>query len=467
MPGTNETNKYGADKLALLGLLILAVLMARFIVGRRTAIVLSAPIELEHFGLSVSIPTGNGWYGLPNPAFHEHDSSETQIKWKFDDNIYTLSSFFLPTGAHPTTEVHCRFLLAAPPDPPSTIFSQYANQVNGQITRVERTQMSESAGGLTIDRAYIKVPGTPLDIITAAAPLPNNRQLDIEVLQTTGEVDFAEKVFEDVIKSIKFEDNKLLEAGTELVSQIKAEGIDDFLNYVGENQGQSRRAYFLIKDKNQELIGFTMDVLVSSDPNADTQLNIQAASSSYLGGRYRREQTSIFQSDDSFNIFAWRTENILRAAKSGTRLVLDETGLLTVQKLSLLAPHEKTYRLNPAAIPEVFVELLYEQMLESDHKRIIVDVIDAEGVIIPVLIYKIERQESKIAGEKDAYLLKAEFLDGQGFFQNIYLDSHMRISKIILHQISMLTFDRTSPENTLQHFPKHADYILKRSEFIE
>ena len=42
----NETNKYGGDKLALLGLLIIAVLMARFIVDRRTAIVLSAPVDV-------------------------------------------------------------------------------------------------------------------------------------------------------------------------------------------------------------------------------------------------------------------------------------------------------------------------------------------------------------------------------------------------------------------------------------
>ncbi len=48
--------------MALLGLFILALLAARFVVALKSAVLLSEPIELPRSGLSVSVPMGNGWY---------------------------------------------------------------------------------------------------------------------------------------------------------------------------------------------------------------------------------------------------------------------------------------------------------------------------------------------------------------------------------------------------------------------
>ena len=58
MSGTYETKKYGADKMAFLGLFILALFIASFIIASRSAMVLSEPIKLDYAGLSAVVPAG-------------------------------------------------------------------------------------------------------------------------------------------------------------------------------------------------------------------------------------------------------------------------------------------------------------------------------------------------------------------------------------------------------------------------
>ena len=61
MSETYEAKKYWADKIAMSGLFIGAVLIARLIIVSRSAVVLSEPIKSNCAALSVSIPAGNGW----------------------------------------------------------------------------------------------------------------------------------------------------------------------------------------------------------------------------------------------------------------------------------------------------------------------------------------------------------------------------------------------------------------------
>ena len=101
-------------------------------------------------------------------------------------------------------------------------------------------------------------------------------------------------------------------------------------------------------------------------------------------------------------------------------------------------------------------------MLDSSHKKILVDIIDAEGAIIPAVISRIEGQQPPAAEEEAAYVLKVELLDGQGFSEQVYLDSQRQVSKRLLQQESIYTIERSSAENVLKQFPKRADFILRK-----
>jgi hypothetical protein len=311
------------------------------------------------------------------------------------------------------------------------------------------------------------------------AQLPNNRRLDVEVYQTTGDIDLTEHVFELMAESLEFEDNPFWEAGSEIVSEIKNRGLDHFLvshhpagsqNTIRSDR-QSRESFFLIKDESGLSIGFTMEVLtgdaslqndlkeesVGSAPSA--QPNIQGASLNYLRGRYGRELSSFFQSDNSFDEFAWKSRTSSMGGISGSEIFLGEDGIMTVKDFDTRV-EEKNYRIGPTAIPDVLGELIFSPLLDSGHEKIFVDIIQSEGTILPVLISKAE--PSDFAAEKEAaYVLTVEFLDGQGFSEWLYLDGQRRISKRRLRHSQIYLLERSSAEDIAREFPERADYILK------
>jgi len=95
-----------------------------------------------------------------------------------------------------------------------------------------------------------------------------------------------------------------------------------------------------------------------------------------------------------------------------------------------------------------------------------VDIIEADGTITPVLVSKVEA-EGGLVEEAAVYVLKMELLNGQGFSEQVYLDSQKRISKRLLRQKSTYTLERTSAENILRQFPEHSDYILRKNKMLK
>jgi len=441
MNGTYETKKTAAYKMALLGLFVIALLIAYLITAWRSAIVLSEPIELNYAGLSVSMPSGNGW--------------QSEKQWKYQENTFILSSVFAPGVGRASALASCRYSLAAAETTPNTQFRQKALAIGGTVDKTGKTR----TGSLTIDWAHIKKQKTLFDMFFGTACLPNNRQLDIEVYQTTGDTNLTKHAFERITESLKFKDNQLLEAGSEIVAEIKSTGLNGLL----KNQRQN---FFLIKNAEGRTIGFIMDVLTIARPAtqpssrpANSPLNIQAGGFLYLRGRYPQEETTFFQSDNKFDEFAWKQETSSRAGKSATEIVMSKDGTMTVRKPEPQAK-EKIYQPGPAAIPDVFIKQVLSQLLKSGCEKIIVDMIEANGKITPTLISGIEAEEA-------APVLKLQILDGRGFYELLYLDEQNRISKGLLHYDSVYLLERTNAENILREFPEHADLILQKDKMLK
>ena len=272
-----KEKKYGADKIALLGLFILAVLTAYVITALKSAVILTKPIELNYTGLSVSMPNGNGW--------------RCEKNWSYGQNAFVLKSFFTINPARHTAEARCRYLLAAENTPADLLIEQRAYDLGGTIIEKNRIQTEL----LNVEWAYIKNEQYLLDIYFGTTRLPNNRQLDIEVLLTDN-TDLAAQTFKLIAENIKFQDNQLLNAGSQIVQDIKNSGISSFL------PDQSRQDLFLIKDEKNRPVGFTTDVLI--DSTQDVPLNIQAAGLLYIRGRYAQEQAMLFQCSNNLDEFS-------------------------------------------------------------------------------------------------------------------------------------------------------------------
>lgn len=440
MDKTGKMKKYAADKIALLGLLIVALLIARFIIASRSAIVLSGPIKLPNGGLSVSMPTGNGW--------------QSDKQWRYEENGFTLSSFFAPGSGSVTTLTRCRYLLAATKTTADTILGQMASDVDGVIEKTDQIPTGE----ISVDWAHIKNKKNLLEVFFGTVRLPDNRRLDIEVHQTTGDAGLAEQAFKQIANSIIFKGNQLLKAGSKIVSEIKTKGLDNLLH------DKNQQTLFLIKDTAKQPIGFTMDTRTDSDKNA--QPNIQAASFYYFRGRFPQEQASFLKSSNNLGEFTWKSETTSLTDRSNSELSLDKTGIMTVRQSNAPA-REKNYQLSTAAIPDIFLDLLFSQMLDSNYKKIIVDTIGAEGKITPVLISRIEPEDiappptTNRYEEKALYVLDMELLDGRGFSERVYLDKQKQISKILLQHRAVYLLERTNPETILRQFPERADWLLQ------
>jgi len=433
MNDTQGINKPQYDKIALLGLFIAALLMAHLIVVFKSRISFSDPIRLSQMGLSVSMPVGKSW--------------QSEKQWQYQENMFSVSSLSPRGSDRPTTRAICRYLLSAETTTPQMRFEQMASGIDAVIAETNQTQTDT----LTIDWARIDKPEVLFSMFFGTVILPDNRQLDIEVNQIAGDGELAERVFKHIIETLKFEDNQLLKAGTEIVAQIKSRGLAGFLD------NQNRQAYFLIKDEKMRTIGFTMDVLV--DSGADDQPNIQATGLFYIRAQNSIEQATSFQCSNNLDEFIYKS----RTASSRTETIAGRDGVMTVRKFQA-NPDEKTYRPGPAAIPDVFLDQLLMQMLESGKSQIILDIIEAGGKIIPTHIAAIEVAKDLTADEDTAYAFMLEFLDGRGFSEKMYLNDRKQIYLRLARLDNIYILERAEVESIVREFPEHAEYILRNNQ---
>lgn len=183
--------KFGGDKVAILGLFVVALLAARFLVVIRSAIPLSEPIQLTEAGFSVSMPTGNGW--------------QSENQWTYRDDIFTLDSIFTIDPRRPTAGARCQFRLTAQTTTAEREFEHQAFEIGGRVVEKGRIHLDS----ITIDWARIDNPQIPLKMILGFARLPGDRQLDIAVYQIAGNDELARRVFERIIGSLQFKENQV------------------------------------------------------------------------------------------------------------------------------------------------------------------------------------------------------------------------------------------------------------------
>jgi hypothetical protein len=239
-------------------------------------------------------------------------------------------------------------------------------------------------------------------------------------------------------------------AGRKVVAEIKKKGVSGFFD------NWDHQSFFLIKGAVGRTIGFTTDVFKNAPP--PDVVSIQSAALLYGRGRYQRKQLAIFQSEDRFNQFYWKSQTFRPGATSTTEIRLDEDGMLTINRPD--RNPKQAYKPPPDSIPHPLFDLVFSQMIESGYEKIIVDSIDSEGQIIEAVLSRTETAESSLDDTDIQYRLSLMFLDGRGSSQQVALDAQKQVSGILLkEQDNVYLFERTSAENVLRQIPDAADYI--------
>lgn len=438
MHQTYIIKKYAVDKIAFLGLFIASLLAAQLVTTSRSSIKLSGPIKSNGVDLLVSMPNGNGW--------HSED------RWRFRNNAFFLSSVFAVRSGGVTALAHCRYLLAAEKKLPDTQFEQKASALGGTIEKTDKIQIDS----LTVNWAHIKKQKTPFELFFGVADLPNNRQINIEVFHPAEDEEPAEQAFNCIVASLKFQDNQLLDAGSKIVTTIKDKTLKSL---AGNNQGHSQQETFLIRNAAKQDVGFTIDTLLINPPGS-TKPDIQSANYYYIRNRHDKEQVAYFQGSNDLTEFTWKGEISGAEGTIGTEVMLDSNGVMTVRILDSQAEEEKYYP-GPAAIPDIFAESAFAAMLDSNCPKIILDLIQSDGTITPMLISRIDAQNIPV-NEKFIIAFKLEFLNRQGFSERVYLDGSRQISKILLQQEDLYIIERADVKNIFEKFPQQAERALQK-----
>ncbi len=443
MVGGDKTRRHIAAKIALPGILVISLLVARAVVGLRSAIRLSAPLELSYSGLSVSMPSGNGW--------------QFEGRWIYDGDGFTLSSIFTVGGRTSQGYTHCRYLLAPEKGTLQERFSRNRGLTGGEPVETGRMQV----GQLVVDWARMTgQPGQPthgaFEVIFGVCELKGGRQLEIEVFQTADEPGLTKRVFDKIVAGINVEDNGLLQSGEQIVGQVRAAGLSGVIPSDGE------QVIYSLADARGRTIGFTMDALKAGE--TDGKSMVTAASYQYVRGPIPDEQVGFFRGKSAFDEFVWRVESSSRAGSRGVEMVA-EANVLEVRLAAggRVTKEKKEYVLGDAMVPDIVTEPILKRILGDERQAVVIDVIRPDGTITPVHISKIKPAD----GPEDGYVLRVELLDGRGYWQEIHYDGSKEPRSIVLWQEGKYTLERTTAEQIDKTFPERAYLVRDQSRLLE
>jgi len=242
-------------------------------------------------------------------------------------------------------------------------------------------------------------------------------------------------------------------AGGKIVAGIQQKGISALLEDLGwEN-------FFLIRDAAGRTIGFTVDVFTNL--SSQSGWNIQGADHLYIRGRYGWEQLMFFQSDEHLSRFSWQSRVVRPGRSTATQITLTKDGVVTVTG-SGRGGKEQRFKPSSAFLPSPLLNLALSRMIEAGIEKIIVDLIEADGTISPMVISASRPGNLHQDQQKLKYKFSLKMLGPGKFSEVVYLDDQNRVSKVTLQGNNGYFLERTGRENVLRQFPERAGYILKQ-----
>ena len=445
-----KMRKHSADKIFLFGLLVVSLLLAYLVVRAKRVILLGEAVGIPAVGISVRLPSGNGW--------------QSDKTWRHDEDTLVLRSVLRAEPSGQSAQVVCIYRLAGARDSGRAWLEEQAADFPAELCEYGTRRIQQT----DLEWVHIKEAGHMSSALAAAAALAHGRWLDIEITQVAGEDEIVQQVFDKVTQNITIEDNGLLEDGLRIISQIKAEGLDKV------TAGLDESYYYLVKDSSRRPVGFLVEMLVR--PAGTDKAQIQAASFGYITEPYRWETAMMFKSNVGLDEMVWETEteqNRLvqirrgpltlqgqrQAVKSASVVSVEDSNKMTVQRLGPDQVEFET-RIPEAAIPDAVITAAYVQMLKSNTDRIIVDAIISDGRIKPAVI-SVTRKPAD-APQADC-VIETEYI-GDGQTEQTYLDSRMHVIKKVLKLNGIYVLEPVDMEELTRRFPERADYILQRSQ---
>ena len=424
--------KYSADKIALLGLLLLGFLIAQIIISTGRGIKLSGPVSLAKSGLSVQIPKGDSW---------------KNTDWLYNENRFHLFSI-LSLNSQQVVWVQWQYLLTPAEADPAEQIKQRKLHYKGQLANTSQ----KNIGSLVMDWGHITAKGKIETVFFGVVKLNQHRTVTLEVVQKAGLGDLAKEVFDAIAESISFQDNKLLADGAEFAGNFKDGRIADIL------YGKDTHKYFLIDSETGQTSGFIAEAMAQTEDD-DGQAAVGVVSLYNINEPTGGSEQSVFSSGMFLDTFHWvnKSTNTQGRTKAATDITLNQQGIVTIQ--NPISRQAGQFAFGATAIPEALLELVLIDFIDSDYERIILDLIHSSGLVVSAVISKVDYQNNNAPLEDAAYVVKVNFLDAEQNHYLMYFDSSKNIVRIDVKGDSNYRIERTSKETVLEKFTEWQQQI--------
>jgi hypothetical protein len=205
---------------------------------------------------------------------------------------------------------------------------------------------------------------------------------------------------------------------------------------------------FLMKGTDNRPIGYSYNRYSTVGVNDETQLQIN--SQQYEHNFSRIESTFWF--DGTEKRFRWKTsiQQVNMGRPREYTLVRDADGTIS---LNTNTGEDKKYTCDGLLLPELLLPECASLLLEQEQNDLAVDVLSATSLVVPTIMKKMDIRETSARSEQIAFAVKADFLNNQNSFEELYFDQNRRfIGRFERLPLRRRIWDLTTPEQLKQIF---------------
>lgn len=399
-------------ELVLLTVFVSGLITAWLIVAEKTRVSFSQPIRLNYTGLSASVPQGEGWAGLD--------------RWEYngDFNLYFLSSE-LRLQSQPEMYVEWQHLLAERPGDIDEKLKHAVTRIAGSIIEVGQTNSGD------LQFRWVKFAQASIDKegIIAIAELPSGRYLKL-VIRTEAQSSSLKTIFENALASARYEQSDLLDNSSDFLVYLKSLGAGTL---VKTHLAEEMESMYLVKrnlpnNQGLSIIGFDIQRFEDRYKNGES-VGLAAKQLRFVGGFRARIDESDFDCDNDFTRISW--QNAVQAANGSgwlkTTVESDSAGQMTLEK----AGNSTDYHLSNLVIPRMLIEPAARAFLQYDADRILVEILDHNGRIVPTVLIKQNQNTMSLKPdqlpEPPSFVVKLQYLNDHNPVEYFYFDADKNI----------------------------------------
>lgn len=385
------------DKLAFLAVLFLSVFLAKQLSDYRQRIFFGGGFNLKCDQLEAALPDSPHWRALKGWQQDKHNFFLSAVKYQQNSPVALIKLTYNLNKVQFSPELFAKKIQGS-----ASIDSEGVKQANGlkfAFVSFVPADLDQSS------RFQNSVYG-----VYGFCTLENGRGVEIQI-DTVDSVEYAQKLFDGLIKTIHYNNDGLWQAGENVTQAIKDKGVNP-----AKTRQSDYKYSFIVDDKDNQRVGFRAEFTRHSTSKCHDGLNLTAFDYLQLASTQFTQNDSLdFSKDLSCYCLKSRIESTTYRQPKITELDFAD-GYLNITDLD---DYNKSISVFNWSIPHhLYIELAVEFALGM-YNQIKVDLIDSQGKIIPTLLTK----QSLASGQGTDFVVSFKSLDDNDGLEQVYISS--------------------------------------------